>query len=69
MERSTTPTAYLGEDGIVGHQWEERTLVLSSLYAPVPGTGRTWKWEWGGLFVGGGGGDRGFKEGKPGKGI
>ena len=28
---------YVTEDGLVGHQWEERSLVLGSLYAPVQG--------------------------------
>jgi hypothetical protein len=30
--------AYVAEDGLVGHHWEERPLVLQRLYAP-PGTG------------------------------
>jgi hypothetical protein len=29
------PAAYVAEDGLVGHQWEERTLVLRRLDAPV----------------------------------
>jgi hypothetical protein len=28
MEGSMAPTAYVAEDGLVGHQWEERPLVL-----------------------------------------
>jgi hypothetical protein len=26
--------AYVAEDGLVGHQWQERPLVLWKLYAP-----------------------------------
>jgi hypothetical protein len=29
--------AYVAEDGLVGHQWEERPLVLGRSYAPVQG--------------------------------
>ena len=29
--------AYVAEDGLVGHQWEERPLVFRRLYAPVQG--------------------------------
>jgi hypothetical protein len=29
------PDTYVAEDGLVGHQWEERPLVLGSLVAPV----------------------------------
>jgi hypothetical protein len=32
--------AYVAEDGLVGHQWEERPLVLRRLYAPVQGNAR-----------------------------
>jgi hypothetical protein len=28
MEQTMTPAAYVAEDGLVGHQWEERSLVL-----------------------------------------
>jgi hypothetical protein len=27
--------AYVAEDGLVGHQWEKRPLVLRRLYSPV----------------------------------
>jgi hypothetical protein len=27
--------AYVAEDGLVGHRWEERLLVLGRFYAPV----------------------------------
>jgi len=29
------PAAYVAEDGLGGHQWEERPLVLSRVDAPV----------------------------------
>jgi hypothetical protein len=29
--------AYVGEDGLIGHQWEERPLILWRFYAPVWG--------------------------------
>jgi hypothetical protein len=35
MEGPMAPAAYVAEDGLVGHQWEERPLVLWELYAPV----------------------------------
>ena len=41
---------YLAEDGLIGHQWEERPLVLWRLNAPVQGNARAVRQEW----VGGG---------------
>ena len=38
--------AYVAEDGLVGHQWEERALVLRRSYAPVEGNARARKQEW-----------------------
>ena len=38
--------SYVAEDGLVGHHWEERSLVLQRLYAPVQGNARARKWEW-----------------------
>jgi hypothetical protein len=38
--------AYVAEDGLVGHQWEERALVLQRSYTPVQGTARARKQEW-----------------------
>jgi hypothetical protein len=38
--------AYVAEDGLVGHHWEERPLVLRTLYALVKGNARARKWEW-----------------------
>jgi len=34
-----TPAAYVAEDGFVGHQWEERPLVLPRLESPVESGG------------------------------
>jgi hypothetical protein len=34
---------YVAENGLVGHQWEERPLVLQRLYAPVQGNARVRK--------------------------
>ena len=61
--------AYVAEDGLVGHQWEERPLVLQRSYAqyrdmPGPGSRSGWvdkKGEWRG--------NMGYSEGKLGKGI
>ena len=46
------PAAYVAEDGLVGHQWEERPLVLQTLYAPVQGNARARKQEWVGWGAG-----------------
>jgi hypothetical protein len=35
MERLMDPAAYAAEYGLVGHQWEERPLVLRRLDFPV----------------------------------
>ena len=51
--------AYVAEDGLVGPHWEERPLVLQTLYAPVQGNARAKKWEW----VGRGAGSRARGEG------
>ena len=63
--------AYVAEDGLVCHQWEERPLVLCRFYAlhkyrgmPGPGSRSGWvdkKGEWRG--------NMGYSEGKLGKGI
>jgi hypothetical protein len=47
--RAVSLVAYVAEDGLVSHQWEERPLVLLRLYAPVQGNARARKWEWMGL--------------------
>jgi hypothetical protein len=39
--------AYVAEDGLVRHQWEERSLVLRRLYrCPSVGESRAGRWEW-----------------------
>ena len=43
---------YVSEDGLVGHQWKEKPLVLQTLYASVQGNARAKKWEWVGRRVG-----------------
>jgi hypothetical protein len=43
---------YVAEFGLVGHQWEERPLVLPRSYAPVQGNARARKQEWVGLRSG-----------------
>jgi len=35
MVRLMAPAAYVAEDGLDGHQWEEKPLALPSLDAPV----------------------------------
>jgi hypothetical protein len=42
--RAVSLVAYVVEDGLVGHQWEERPLVLRRLYAPVQGNARV-RWS------------------------
>jgi hypothetical protein len=37
---------YVAEFGLVGHQWEERPLVLQRSYAPLQGNARARKQEW-----------------------
>jgi hypothetical protein len=44
--------AYVGEDGLVGHQWEDRPLVLRRSYATVEGNARARKPEWVGWEAG-----------------
>jgi len=47
-----TPGAYVAEDGLVGHQWEEEPLVLPKPELPVQEHIRAGRWEglggWGG---------------------
>ena len=38
--------AYVAEDGLIGHHWEERLLVLQRLYAPIQENARARKWTW-----------------------
>jgi len=69
------PAAYVAEDGLVGNQWEKSPLVLCRFDTPVEGNARTGKLEGMGgsgstlIEAGQGGWDRGFLEGKPGRGI
>jgi hypothetical protein len=44
--------AYVAEDGLVSHHWEERPLALQRLYAPVQENARTRKQEWVGWGAG-----------------
>jgi hypothetical protein len=34
MKGPMAPATYIAEDGLVGHQWEERPLVQWRLHAP-----------------------------------
>jgi hypothetical protein len=61
--------AFVAEVVLVGHQWEERALVLLRLYAPVQGNFRARKQEWVGWDQGQGGQYRGLSERKLGKEI
>ena len=45
--------AYVAEDGLVRHHWEERPLGQQTLYALVQGNARAKKWEWVGRGLGG----------------
>ena len=45
--------AYVAEDGLVSHHWEERPLGLENVMCPSTGTARAKKWEWVGRGVGG----------------
>jgi hypothetical protein len=38
--------AYVAEDGLVGHHWEERPLGIAKIICPVQGNARAKKWEW-----------------------
>ena len=45
MDGPMAPAAYVAEDGLVGHQWEEKPSVLSRLDAAVQGDRRGWVGE------------------------
>jgi hypothetical protein len=67
MEEPMTLAAYVAEDVLVSHQWEERPLVLRRLQCKgIPGEGSRSGWVG---EQGKGSWDRGFGEGKPGKGT
>jgi hypothetical protein len=44
--RAVSLVAYLAEDSLIVHQWEERPLILPISYAPVQGKVRARKGEW-----------------------
>jgi hypothetical protein len=44
--------AYVAEDGLVDHHWEERPLDIAKMYAPIQGNARAKKWEWVGRGAG-----------------
>jgi hypothetical protein len=65
--KSRTPelvslVAYVAEDGLVGHQWEVRPLVLRRLYALVQRNARAIKQEWVGWGAGKGEGIGDFQD-------
>jgi hypothetical protein len=43
--RAVSLAAYVAEEGLVNHQWEDRPLVLRRSYVPVQGNARARKWE------------------------
>ena len=53
-------SAYVAEDGLVGHHWEERPLGIANFIGPSTGNARAKKWEWVGRGAGQRGGDRGL---------
>jgi hypothetical protein len=59
LPRAVSLVAYVAEDGLVSHQWEERPLVLLRAYA-VHGNARARKQEWVGWGAGWGKGIGGF---------
>jgi hypothetical protein len=44
--------AYVVEDGLVGHHWEERPLGIANFICPSTGNARDKKWEWVGRGAG-----------------
>jgi hypothetical protein len=47
--------AFVAEDGLVGHHWEERPLGLANFVCPSTGEHEGQEeWEWVGRGVGGG---------------
>jgi len=47
MDRPMAPVAYLPEDGLVGHPWKEKPLVLSRLEPAAEGNVRDGRQEGG----------------------
>ena len=62
LPRAVSLVAYVAEDGLVSHQWEERPLVLERSYAPVERNARARKWECVSWGAGRGRGYRGLSE-------
>jgi hypothetical protein len=60
--RTVSLVAYVVEDGLVDHQWEERPLVSQRTYAPVQGNARATKQEWVGWRAGQGKGIGDFQD-------
>ena len=54
--------AYVAEDGLVCHHWEERLLILGRPYAPVQGNARARKQELVGCRAGQGEGIGDFRD-------
>jgi hypothetical protein len=52
--------AYVAEDSLVGHHWEERPLGLANFIFPVQRNARAKKWEWVGWGAGQGKGIEDF---------
>jgi hypothetical protein len=44
--------AYVAEEDLVGHHWEERSFILQRSYTPVQGNARARKLEWVGWGTG-----------------
>ena len=53
--------AYVSEDGLVGHHWEERPLGIANFICPVQGNARPKKQEWVGRGAGWGKGIGNFQ--------
>ena len=62
VQEDVSLVAYVAEDGLFGHQWEERPLVLGRSYAPVQGNARARKQEWVGRGAGLGEGIGNFQD-------
>jgi hypothetical protein len=52
--------AYVAEDGLAGHNWEEKPLGLTKIICPSIGECQGQKWEWVGWGAGCKGGHRGL---------
>jgi hypothetical protein len=44
--------AYVAEDDLVSHHWEERPLGLAIFICPIQGKARAKKWKWVGRGAG-----------------